>query len=244
MANSALSCPIPSCKLRCAGCCAGALLLLGGLGGTALADRSLAVTATVAGPARVIDGDTIEISGERIRLEGIDAPETAQTCTSAAGLTWACGQEAGKVLRALTSGSDVACDSRGRDKYGRTLAICYSGGIDLNGQMVRSGYAWAFVKYSTEYVAAETQARAGKAGVWQGAAQAPWDFRHGEWQVAETTAPGGCAIKGNISGHGHIYHVPWGPWYDKVSVNEARGERWFCSEADAMAAGWRAAMPN
>ena len=90
----------------------------------------------------------------------------------------------------------------------------------------------------------EKQAKARKIGVWQGPAEAPWDFRHGEWRVAETAAPKNCSIKGNISSHGHIYHLPWSPWYDRVSIDEARGERWFCSEADALAAGWRPASSN
>jgi hypothetical protein len=80
--------------------------------------------------------------------------------------------------------------------------------------------------------------------VWQGYAEAPWDFRRDEWQVAEVTAPKGCAIKGNVSAHGRIYHMPWDPWYDKVRMDESRGKRWFCSEAEAIAAGWRPASPN
>jgi hypothetical protein len=71
-----------------------------------------------------------------------------------------------------------------------------------------------------------------------------WEFRHSKWHMAEVSTPKGCAIKGNISHGGQIYHVPWSPWYDKVKIDTGRGERWFCNEADAITAGWRAALTN
>ena len=197
---------------------------------------------TLAGPAAIVDGDTIDIGGHRLRLEGIDAPETAQSCGDGHGSTWACGRAASRALTALVANADVACDSRGNDKYGRMLAVCYSEGQDINAAMVKSGFAWAFVRYSMAYVAEESAARAAHIGVWQGPSEAPWDFRHQGWQTAEVTAPNGCAIKGNVSHNGQIYHMPWSPWYDKVAIDVNRGERWFCSEAEAQAAGWRPAL--
>ena len=134
------------------------------------------------------------------------------------------------------------CDRKGMDKYGRTLAVCYAEGEDINAALVRNGMARAFVKYSSLYVAEETQAAAARLGLWQGENIAPWDYRSKRWQTAETAAPSGCAIKGNVSNRGKIYHVPWSAWYDKVTVDETRGERWFCSEADALASGWRPAQ--
>lgn len=139
---------------------------------------------------------------------------------------------------------DLTCDRTGSDVYHRTLAVCIEDGIDINETMVRAGMAWAFVKYARTYVDVEAEARARQAGVRQGPAEAPWDFRRAGWKVAEATAPGGCAIKGNISSHGHIYHMPWSPWYGRVKIDTARGERWFCSEAEALAAGWRPASPD
>lgn len=193
----------------------------------------------LSGNARVIDGDTLEIGGERIRLEGIDAPESAQQCRDKAGASWACGEAAIAALKNLTSGSDVTCERKGTDKYGRTLGICRAAETDINGAMIRSGYAWAFVKYSTTYAAEEAEARKAGIGIWQADNMPPWDFRAQRWTVAETGAPQGCAIKGNITNHGAIYHMPWSPWYGKVKIDEAKGERWFCSESDAIAAGWR-----
>lgn len=194
---------------------------------------------TIFGMAKVVDGDTLEISGERVRLEGIDAPESGQTCGSASGAEWKCGLASAQALLRLTGGKDVACDSRGRDKYGRMLGICFADGIELNAELVRLGLAWAFVKYSQSYVTAEAEAKATKSGIWQGSAMPAWDYRHQGWKAAETAAPQGCAIKGNVSGKGRIFHMPWSPWYQRVTVEPARGERWFCSEGEALAAGWR-----
>ena len=218
-----------------------ALLLLG-VPALASTDQAMPpVLSTISGYAIVVDGDTIDIDGQRIRLEGIDAPETAQTCSTTSGSSWPCGRAAAKALTALVAAGDVACDSTGNDKYGRFLGICYTDGRDINAVMIDTGMAWAFTRYSTLYATRETAARAAKIGVWQGTAEAPWDYRHKGWQVSEVAAPQGCAIKGNISHSGQIYHMPWSPWYDKVKVEASRGERWFCSEADAIAAGWRPA---
>jgi endonuclease YncB( thermonuclease family) len=195
----------------------------------------------VSGTAQVIDGDTLEISGQKIRLEGIDAPESAQTCGRAKGGTWACGREAADVLAKIIDRRRVTCRSQGFDKYDRMLGVCSVGGTEINAEMVRRGLAWAFVKYSTSYVSQEAGARAAAVGVWQGEAEAPWIFRENRWKVAEQRAPDGCAIKGNITENGHIYHMPWSPWYHRVKVDPAQGERWFCSETEAKSAGWRSA---
>lgn len=195
----------------------------------------------ISGRAIVIDGDTIEVDGRRIRLEGIDAPEMAQNCRRAQGASWGCGLEAAEVLSKLTGSRRVTCRSAGHDKYDRMLGQCSVDSLDLNAEMVRTGYAWAFVKYSTSYVAEEKAARAAMAGIWQGESEPAWIFREKRWQVAETKAPEGCAIKGNITENGHIYHMPWSPWYGRVKVDPALGERWFCSEAEARRAGWRSA---
>lgn len=203
--------------------------------------------ATVSGRAIVIDGDTLEVAGERIRLEGIDAPELAQTCGRRWFGTWACGTRAAAALEAKTEGRRITCDINGFDRYDRALGTCFLDGRDLNAEMVREGLAWAFVKYSSRYVAEERAARTDGAGVWQGSAEPAWVFRQQKWAAAasaSSAAPAGCVIKGNVSGHGQIYHMPWSPWYGKVKIEQAKGEHWFCTEAEAEAAGFRPAMQH
>jgi len=89
-------------------------------------------------------------------------------------------------------------------------------------------------------VAKEREARSAAADVWQAGNERPWDYRRRRWEVAEQEAPEGCPIKGNISDNGHIYHAPWSPWYDRTKISLDKGERWFCSEREALDAGWRA----
>lgn len=217
-----------------------ALLILPAIA-IAVTGRGANEPAVITGLGRVVDGDTLDVGPTRVRLEGIDAPELAQTCRTASGELWDCGKAAASFLRSMVQQRDLACDHSGSDVYRRTLATCFDEGTNINEAMVRAGMAWAFVKYSRAYVADEADARGRKVGVWQGPAEAPWNFRHAEWQVAETAAPSGCAIKGNISARGHIYHMPWSPWYGRVKIDTSHGERWFCSEAEALTAGWRPA---
>lgn len=198
----------------------------------------------ISGMARAVDGDTLDVGGERVRLEGIDAPEVAQTCPRAWIGTWPCGKSAQRELARIVDRAEVTCDRRGTDKYGRALGICYAHGKDINAAMVRSGLAWAFIKYSSTYAAEEAQARGQRVGIWQADSEPAWLYRERRWTSAEQVAPQGCAIKGNITGKGHIYHLPWSPWYAKVRVETAKGERWFCSETEAAAAGWRPALVN
>ncbi len=201
-----------------------------------------AIDGSIRGPVRVIDGDTIDVAGVRIRLEGIDAPESRQTCTSGGGTVWPCGQAATAELVRIIADHPVTCANRGLDKYGRVLGACRAGTLDINGEMVRRGYAWAFVRYSHTYVALEAEARVAKTGIWSGEAVPAWDYRAGRWQAAKETAPEGCAIKGNVTAKGRIYHLPWSPWYEKVRMDSGRNKRWFCSEAEAVNAGWRPAQ--
>ena len=195
-------------------------------------------------PARVIDGDTIDISGQRIRLHGIDTPEAKQTCQRS-GVTWLCGAEATKTLKELIGNSDVSCTERDRDRYGRIVAVCYANGRDLNAAMVLSGMALAYRKYSDDYTGQEASARAARRGLWGGQFMPPWEWRRGKRLASKTNAANdnntkGCRIKGNIGSKGdRIYHMPGGRWYGKTVVTVSKGERWFCSEDEAKTAGWR-----
>ena len=133
----------------------------------------------VSGPARVIDGATVEILGLRVRMHGIDAPESAQRCRDAAGRSYGCGQVATNALASMAGRSTVECRVLDMDRYGRLIAVCYRDGIDLNAWMVRDGHAMAYRRYSADYISHEDAARARRVGIWQGRVVAPWDWRRG-----------------------------------------------------------------
>ncbi|MBX6323347.1 MAG: thermonuclease family protein [Rhodospirillaceae bacterium] len=204
--------------------------------------------AEVVGTATVIDGDTIEIHGRRIRLFGIDAPESAQLC-AAAGKAYRCGQRAALALAEEIGRATVDCDPHDVDRYGRIVAVCTAAGRNLNAWMVRHGWALAYQQYSSAYVSEEEAARAAGLGLWRGSFAAPWTWRRKKATAggsarapAAAPAPRACPIKGDIGRGGeHIYHVPGQRDYDRARIDESRGERWFCTEAEARAAGWRKA---
>lgn len=202
---------------------------------------SAAVAENITGVPTVIDGDTIDIHGQRIRLHGIDAPESKQICVSG-GAKYRCGQKAALALSDRIGRGSVTCEARDTDRYGRVIAVCFKDQEDLNGWLVSQGLAVAYRRYSQDYVGQENNAKAVSVGLWSGEFVMPWDWRRGKRLISEqvSTNPGDCVIKGNISNKGaRIYHVPGGRWYDRTKIDEAKGERFFCSEADATAAGWR-----
>lgn len=136
-----------------------------------------AAAAPIVGVASVIDGDTIEIHGQRIRLHGIDAPESRQLCTRPTGEGWRCGQRASLALSDQIGRSTVSCDPRDTDHYGRIVAVCSARRVDLNGWLVTQGWAVAYRRYSRDYVPAEDQARSARRGVWSGSFEMPWEWR-------------------------------------------------------------------
>ena len=191
-----------------------------------------------------MDGDTLALQtpgGEAvIRLHGIDAPEYRQTCLDAAGLSRPCGVEAAAALTDLIGAQTVTCQRLDLDRHDRIVARCTAQGRDLGAAMVGRGLALAYARYSTDYLSAETQARAMRVGFWSGTIEEPEAYRLAVMPALAAPASA-CAIKGNISGNGRIYHLPGGRVYDRTGIDEAHGERWFCTTAEAEAAGWRAA---
>ncbi|WP_225309040.1 thermonuclease family protein [Hypericibacter adhaerens] len=127
-----------------------------------------AQSADLQGRPSVIDGDTIEIHGTRVRLFGIDAPESRQLCRDAQGKDYRCSQKAALALADHVGSSPVSCQPRDTDRYGRTVTVCYLGSEDLNAWMVAQGWAVAYRQYSTDYVPQEEAAHAAKLGIWIG----------------------------------------------------------------------------
>lgn len=225
------------------------------------------------GPVRVVDGDTIRLGEHRIRLHGIDAPESDQACLDPQGAPWACGDAATERLADLIGNDPVHCTQRDIDRFQRIIGECFAGGTNLNAALVAEGLAFAYRRFSMDYAALEDEAREAGRGIWAGTVQAPWDHRRDPRHVLTQQAvtpqvvtpqisapkvsatgttllaqnnrsgyhpPGNCVIKGNINRRGErIYHTPSSPWYSRTHIDTSRGERWFCSEAEARAAGWR-----
>jgi len=125
-----------------------------------------AVTADLSGSPRIVDADTIWISDTKIRLHGIDAPDTCQECTGQDGEAYRCGEAATDALRTLIVSQPLRCEGDTYDRYKRLIATCYSGGIDLNAKLVRLGWTLAYQKYSKDYVSAEVEAQEAKHGMW------------------------------------------------------------------------------
>ena len=125
---------------------------------------------------RVVDGDTIHLNGEKIRFTGIDTPELKQTCINQ-GIIDPCGVTAKEILIDKISDNEVECISEGRDQYKRTLAECFVNDESLSSYLVRSGYAFAYRKYSKKFILDEDYAKANKIGMWSMKFDYPWDYR-------------------------------------------------------------------
>lgn len=191
------------------------------------------------GPVHVIDADTIDVGNIRVRLHGIDAPEIGQPCL-ADGREWDCGSWARDETRKRFQGQHATCQEVDIDRYGRVVATCRVQGQDMGARLVGDGLAWAYRRYSDAYDLDEKAAAVAQRGLWAFAMQDPADYRTTRIKGRDAPDPS-CTIKGNISSNGQIYHMPGGRGYDRTGINLANGERWFCSRAEAEAAGWRAA---
>jgi endonuclease YncB( thermonuclease family) len=207
---------------------------------------------TISGAVRVVDGDSLDVGDTEVRLFGVDAFEGRQVCVRD-GSPWRCGEAAANELRKLTAGATITCDKRDTDSYGRTVAVCTNGTVDLGAELARAGLALAYRQFSDDYVDEESEAKAAQRGAWAGDFTPPWDARRAgganprqsrEPASSSSDAVSGCrgtGIKGNISKPSgeRIYHVPGSGSYDETRIDEADGERWFCTEDDARRAGWR-----
>jgi endonuclease YncB( thermonuclease family) len=187
--------------------------------------------AQAAGAARILDGNTLEVGGQTFRLAHVDAPERAQTCEHY-GQPWDCGVEAANVLERTIAGREVACE-------GGAVAVCRVGIESLNLEMLMTGMAVAALDAPADYAEAEAMAREARRGLWAGRFVRPEEWRQGA-RLQPTPAAERCRIKGTVAAGGRrVYLVPDSPAYGAPTIDQGRGERWFCTEVEAMNAGWR-----
>ena len=203
-----------------------------------LPSQQVTVSTEISGQATAISGDVIRIDGTTVRIEGIEAPASQQPCYRANGRKWNCAAAARTALNKMVRGRSVTCTRTGQDEAGRTIAQCAAGGLDLATQLVRKGHVFAAGSYFSSLSGEETAARNAKAGIWQGEALRPQAWRDQAWEAAKQQAPDGCPIKGVIRASSKIYTLPWSDAYATAKVRPERGERWFCSENEAKAAGF------
>ncbi|SHH76804.1 thermonuclease family protein [Marivita hallyeonensis] len=219
------------------------------------------------GTVRVIDGDTFEVGGTTVRLHAIDAPETDQMCGDANSPAWPCGEWVRAETRALFHGRYARCTATDTDRYGRTVGTCTIDGRDAGEVLVSEGLAFAYRRYGMDYDLAEKGAAVNARGLHATGVMSPAAFRSAQRARARPATETGaktvtvnrgaperrrllpnalnsnCTIKGNVSPNSgeRIYHVPGQEYYDKTRISLTKGERWFCTEAEAQAAGWRKA---
>ena len=222
---------------------------------------SLAQAADITGVPKIREGDTILIGTSRIRLGGIDAPSVDQLCLNNKGERWTCGVAARDELIKHTDNKTWTCHAR-TDRPPRppdgALRGRRRGHPEMDGE---SGWALSYARFSHDYDADEKAAREAKAGMWQGAFIAPWDWRVRNKKTAilgaakppenahaillasasGSVAPSpDCTIKGNVNSSGEcIYHKPTSRWYAQIKMKISKGTRWFCSVEEAEAAGCR-----
>lgn len=206
---------------------------------TTLAEETFLVT-------RVIDGDTIEIEGgKKVRYIGIDTPETVDPRKPVQCF----GVEAFNKNKELVEGKRIRLekDISEIDTYGRLLRYVYVDDIFVNDYLVRQGYAYAYtyppdVKYSEQFVQAQTEARENNRGLWKACPVSTTIPTTTSISLPAHSPNTNCTIKGNISSSGEkIYHLEGCASYNVTKIDEARGERWFCTEEEAITAGWRKA---
>ena len=212
-------------------------------------------------PALADDVDTLVVDGKRYRLDGIDAPESDQSCLDRAGKPYACGQAAGAAMRKFIAARTLYCTDVGSDRKDtdRRVGQCFVDGVDLNHWLVENGWAVSFEPYAKgRFKTDEDAARTARSGLWDGCFVAPQDFRL--WRKttaallgascpsdardrlfpAEATPPAGFVVKGHYATrafpYAGIYHLQACGSYGRT-----KAKRWFRTEADAIAAGFRKA---
>jgi endonuclease YncB( thermonuclease family) len=190
----------------------------------------------LSGSARVTAPGQFRIGDTAVTLAAITALDTGQRCQRVSGSDWPCGREARQATEKLVRGRKVGCTFQGSGDP--RPATCTAGGKDLAAELTRQGHSFADGLLFASYSVQEQQARETKSGLWAGTPERPDEWRARLWSEAEAAAPGGCAIKTRISGNDRRYLRPEDGDYARTVVRDARGEKWFCTEDEAKAAGF------
>jgi endonuclease YncB( thermonuclease family) len=196
-------------------------------------------SATLEGRAVAVSGDALRVARTTVALSGIEAPVDGQTCESEGARSWRCDTAAKIALAHLLRSGAVTCELSGSDDQGRRIGTCREGQTDIAAELVRNGNVFAETGFFSSYGSLENEARETKVGIWRGEAKRPSDYRAQKWEEAKRESPEGCPIKGNVTRGRRIYVLPWAQGYERVKISSRRGERWFCSEDEAIAAGWK-----
>jgi endonuclease YncB( thermonuclease family) len=198
----------------------------------------------ITGRARATGGDTLRLGQQTIRLEGVEAPDLDQLCARSNNRRWRCGEAAQAALARLVSSRQVRCEPAGKAGEDHVRATCTVGRTNIAAALVEGGHVLADGGLLASYRSEQATAQKAKAGLWAGPGtpERPGEWRARLWEEAQARAPKGCPIKGKVAGRRgdtvRTYHLPWSPTYTKLRVVSARGERWFCTEAEAQAAGF------
>jgi len=199
----------------------------------------------IRGRAMAVSGEVLRIGSTEVRLAGIEAPELEQRCAVPGNRRWRCGHAAREALARAVRGEDVSCLTSGTDNTGRALGTCRVNDQDIAASLVRAGLVFADTGLFASYSSEEEEARSEKRGMWRGNPERPAAYRARmaeerarAWESAKRRAPGGCPIKGRIYKGRKYYVMPGTAGYGRIRIQTRRGERWFCSEEEAVAAGW------
>ena len=193
---------------------------------------------TLKGRAAALSGDTLRVAGTTLILSGIEAPVDGQTCGADGAHRWRCDAAAKSALAKLLRAGPVTC-ALGSEDAGRKTGTCHQGDKDIAAELVRNGDVFAETGFFSSYGSLESEAQEEKVGIWRGEAARPSEYRAQKWEEAKRAAPEGCPIKGNVTRGRRVYVLPWAQGYERVKITSRRGERWFCSEDEALAAGWK-----
>ncbi len=190
----------------------------------------------IEGTATAVAGDILRLNGQTIRLSGVEAPELDQDCGGQGReRRWRCGEAARAQLRDLVRGKQVRAELGAGGERG----LCKIGANDIAAELVSRGHVFAHQGLFSSYGRLEQDARNARLGLWRGTAERPGEYRNRLWEAAKKRAPQGCPIKAQITRRDRVYVVPWQAGYGRVRVRADKGERWFCTEQEAQAAGFK-----